>query len=320
LGIASVALLTNAPEIKAQQPTAAGFIRVAARTQMELIRPTTGASKVLYHGPAGTYLDKQTAAPGLEFAAARETVPRTGVSLVVSDTTGALVRRIQAVQGYAWCGPRCLIVIRGTPDETEAGFARTDASVVADVRSNAQIPLQGPGIPTDARWASFDSSTYLKYPGPNGQVLVYRYQASTAAVTITSHHDFYFSPDGQYYLAFGTHPWDQPTVYSTQSDAPVNIPGLASLGFPVQWIADSGATLLVEKQHPLPPSEFVRNRGRPQVIFSKPGPPPEKDYYVYDVRSRSTLRSIHGAIMPWSSAQGLVSLMSGGRPHVLDAH
>lgn len=188
------------------------------------------------------------------------------------------------------------------------------------MRSNVQVPLQGPGTPIDARWASFDSSVYLKYPSRNGKVLVYQYQASTGAVTLTSHHDFYFSPDGEYYLVFGTHPWDRPAVYNTKSDAPVNVPGLEQLGFPVQWIADSGAALLVEKQHPVPPSEFVRNRGRPQIIFSKPGPPPEKDYYVYDVRSRSTLRSIHGAIMPWSNAQGLVSLMSGGRPHVLDAH
>lgn len=76
LGIVSVALLTGAPETMAQQTTTTpGFVRVAVRTQMELVRPTTGASKVLYKGPSGSYLDKQTAAPGLEFAAAREATP-----------------------------------------------------------------------------------------------------------------------------------------------------------------------------------------------------------------------------------------------------
>lgn len=299
------------------------FVRVTALRNVELVSLDTGRSQRIYQADSQATVDMQTMSPN-RYVAFREQRPSTEPSLVIVDLGGVVVRRVSdGVQRYVWCGGNCLAIIRGPTNETDAHFSAREAIIIQSVVSDSLKAITGPGVPYDLYWAAFDSSLYLKYPTHQGVPAIYRYSITTGTMALTTHGDLHFSPDGRYYLSFGSLPWQRPMLYDARTDSAITTPSLDSLGFPIRWLDGSGAMLLIRKNNPRPPPRRhqPRPKGQP-LVFTRPlpGEPADEDYYVYDMAAPATVRLVHGHVLPWSGLGGQVPMMSVGRPFVVAAH
>jgi len=231
----------------------------------------------------------------------------------VLDTAGAVVRRVaKGVQSYVWCGNRCLVYILGEYSEGDVAFV-PESAFTYDVASARATPIPGSIRPMDLSWAPFDSSMYFKvFRTAPSQSSVYRYHVPTGTLSGTPHLDIHFSASGRYYVHARDDGDRRLRVYDARTDLEVQLPELTAAGVPVRWVFTGPNDLLIVRSHaPVAPSGPLPGRRPPPMRPVDVGR--DVDYAIFDVESRTIVRSLHGQLPPWSAPAGSVPFLSGGR-------
>ncbi len=315
-------LMTPGPWLEAQVPRATVFARLRSGNVVEIIDPATGRGRPVYHSPRWATRDVSVSPDGgllglIEVEEGRLEGSQYRVpplpELLVLDTAGAVVRRVaKGVQSYVWCGNRCLVYILGEYSEGDVAFV-PESAFTYDVASARATPIPGSIRPMDLSWAPFDSSMYFKvFRTAPSQSSVYRYHVPTGTLSGTPHLDIHFSASGRYYVHARDDGDRRLRVYDAGTDLEVQLPELTAAGVPVRWVFTGPNDLLIVRSHaPVAPSGPLPGRRPPPMRPVDVGR--DVDYAIFDVESRTIVRSLHGQLPPWSAPAGSVPFLSGGR-------
>jgi hypothetical protein len=205
------------------QQTAAPVTQMAApvvrrdrvgRTGYDEVRSydvATRAPRAIYRS-AGRIPEEVEVSPDGRYVSFIEAVTSSsGVSrrrLVVIDPRGTMIRAIEdtPVGTYAWCCRSGMVaIIGGEPHEDgHIGFTPETLRLI-DVTTGVTQPLAGiEGPPYQLNWTAADSGLYIKTLPTGGTWRVYRYDARSGSVVLTSRKGVFFSPDGRYYYDWYT--------------------------------------------------------------------------------------------------------------------
>jgi len=295
------------------------YADLAPGNRVELINPSTGASRVIYesrrwstHGlsvsPAGRLVGILEVEEG-QLEGSRYRVPPRS-ELLVLDTTGAINARVAAdVQRYVWCGDTCIAYIVGDYTESGIGFVPHGA-FIRDLTTGQVTPIPELAGPVGVTWAAFDSSLYFKVAGLAQGPVIYRYHVSTRTLSPTRFLDHNFSLSGGHYLHFPDEGDPTLRLYDSRTNQELPLRDIGRIGTPVRWLASGPDHLLLLKAPTVPDTAGIQP-GRMSMVRQRPFD--ESDYVVYDVAARKVVRSLHGRIPRWSAPDDIVPFLTGGR-------
>lgn len=230
LVLAFLSVLELPPRAAHQQEMGWVLVRVEDRTglghrnRLVMRDLGTGRDEVIYRSQ-GHIPFEAVVSPDGRYVSFLEVVGPSGSPkqrLVVIELSDRSVRSfgetavygVRGIREHVWCcGPEKLAILTGTLGEPgpidETGGLPLGVFVI-DVRTGAQVGIEGVGLPQQMHWAPFDSSLYIKgagqaVPGTSGPVTwpVYRYHVPSSRLSLTTHVGVFFSPDGRYYFDTG---------------------------------------------------------------------------------------------------------------------
>jgi len=247
--------------------------RVGPRNRVVVRDTRTGGDREVYRSD-GTIMDEVALSPTGNEIAFFEATGTGRAQIVIIDVSGRLVHVEKvvdrAIWQYSWCcgSNKIAILTGGTSEDTRI---KPESLYVVDVRTGKKAHIAGIGRIHRIHWASFDSSLYIKaFPamGSRGQAAlspVYRYDASSGRLSLTTHRAIVFSPDGLYYVDPSVE-GSEARVYRTSDDQDVTqrlaLPHhQIERGPEFGWMPGAGHVLLFIDRPPRP----QREPGQPRL-------------------------------------------------------
>ena len=261
--------------------------RVGPRNRVVLQDPRTHADREIYvsqgHIPYGLGVSQS----GQYVSFIEVDGAGTKQRLVIIELSGRTVRVLgesaihapRGIRAHLWCcGLDKLAIIVGSVGEAgapgEATMLPAGVSVV-DVRTGADVLIEGVWRPQQLHWAAFDTSLYIKGapqvpPGTRGPVTwpVYRYHVPTGRLSLTTHRGGSLSPDGKYYFDRRSEP-GLFRVYRTADDDDVtkilSVPAdQVQWGYEHGWMPGADHALIFIPGSPPPGPKPGQRRKPPQ--------------------------------------------------------
>lgn len=212
-----------------------------------------------------------------------------------------MVRAVQDVPvgTYAWCcGPGIVAVISGEPTEDgHIGF-KPDSVRLIDITTGVARRLDGiEGLPYQIQWSAVDSALYIKTLPTGGKSRVYRYDARTGSVALTSRKGVFFSPDGRYYYDWFT-PGLGFHLYRAVDDAEVTGEFVSQAERYTRWMPGAGHVLVVFEKPPPAPAD-----AKPGAIVVGPGrSAPDRWNLAVDAETKRVTDRFQGDIRAWRTS------------------
>ena len=216
----------------------------------------TRTPRAIYRS-AGRIPDEVEVSPEGRYVSFIEAVTSSsGVSrtrLVVIDPRGTMIRTIEdtPVGTYAWCCRSGIVAVIGGEHQERGhiGFTPETLRLIDITTGDADLLAGIEGVPYQLNWSVADSGLYIKTLPTGGTTRVYRYDARTRSVALTSRKGVFFSPDGRYYYDWYT-AGEGFHLYRTVDD--VEVTGeLASQAFRyTRWMPGAGHVLIVGEKRP----------------------------------------------------------------------
>lgn len=223
--------------------------------------------------------------------------------LVVIDRDGKVMRAIEdaPVGTYAWCcRPGWVAMISGPRTEDgDIGFTPESLRLIDITTGVVQVIGGIEGLPYQLHWYGADSVLYIKTLQTATGSKVYRYDARTGRVDLTSRKGVFFSPDGRYYYDWFT-PGLGFHLYRAADDVEVTGELVTQVERYTRWMPGAGHVLLVfEKPAPRPTD------AKPgAVIVVGPGGQvlPDRWNLAVDAETKRVTERFQGDIRAWRTS------------------